>query len=176
MASTKALLRLLLEGSCAVYKTLITDSKLVTSILKILTESAHNYLYQDLSSGLNDKQRKRLRRHRKFLRQLASSNSVRGKAKSYKVNLLLNNRAAAKAIIEPLLSSLKNQAQLERFENVSKVPASPSESANGDDISATSVQAGSSPRTFSPGSYSTPSTSDHTEAGVDPAVGVKHVS
>ena len=124
------LLYLLLEGSSATYKTLLTNPKL-TNILKILTESVHNYLYQVLSLNLSQERWRCLHRHKRFLCELATTNSIRGKTKSYKINLLLNNHAHARAIIEPLLSSLKKQTHLVRFNNVSKVSSCSGKWGNG---------------------------------------------
>ena len=123
MALITAVLQLLMVANCATYKTLISDSKFGTKVLKILTESAHNYLFQDLPQ-LTEKQRARLRRHKRFLRKLASTRSIRGKARLYKLELLRKNRSATKAIIEPLLTTLEEQAGLHRFENVPKISAS----------------------------------------------------
>ena len=160
------LLYLLLEGSCAIYKTLLSNPKL-TNVLKILTESAHNYLYQDLSPNLNQKQRSCLHRHKRFLCQLASSNSVRGKVKAYKINLLLNNRAGTKAIIEPLLSSLKEHVQLEQFNNVSKIPSSTGKW--GRESSSSTSEGRDDVGTSATDSYGAPNTSNNQNGGAGPS-------
>ena len=59
MSVISAILELLSTASCATYNSLINDPKLGSDILKILTESAHNYLFQDLPE-LSERQRARL--------------------------------------------------------------------------------------------------------------------
>ncbi len=101
VAKTWPFLYVLLCCSAKTYRTILSDKKLWKPILQSLVEIAFNYLYEEV--GLFETERKFLRKHQRFLEQLAA----KGGCKSHKVlnrkrKLILTRPIETKAVLTPL--------------------------------------------------------------------------